>query len=258
MKFGTVLLTLFFSACVLSGIVWLGQEPNSDKDNKLIKPQSPEPKIPVSGPHPKVVVDETEYEFNQGFVGKEESHVFTLKNEGDAPLVLEKGETTCKCTISSLGNNKDLEVLEVPPGESGQITLTWRPDQPDEFFSHSAQILTNDPKLRVINYEISGEVFKNITVMPEEIWSMPDIPDEGLTKFSGHIYSHVSEEFEITELKTTNPLLSAKYFKLKKTELALRAMANGFRIDLVLKQGVPVGPFNESLTIITNVEFATT
>jgi hypothetical protein len=251
MKFGTVLLTLFFSACVLSGIVWLGQDPNSEKVDELIEPQSlkPGPKITKSGPQPKAVIDDREYDFAEGFVGKEDEHVFTIKNEGEAPLILETGSSTCKCTISSLGKD------EVLPGESAQITLTWNPTAPDEFFSESASIRTNDPKLPLFRIEISGEVFKNIMVMPEEFWSMPNILDYGPTKYSGYIYSRESEGFEIKELKTTNPLLTAKHFKLGKTELAQVGMESGFRIELVLKSGVPVGIFNESLTIITNAEF---
>lgn len=252
MKFSTVLLTLFFSACVLSGIVWLGQDSDSDKKNELIEPQSPEPKIAGDGPHPKVVVDEMVHDFVQGFVGQEYSHVFTLRNEGNAPLVLTIKGSTCQCTISSLGKN------EVLPGESGEITLTWKPTKPDEFFSHSAHIGTNDPKSQIIKLQIEGEVALNVMVMPEEIWSMPDILEGAPTTYSGHIYSKILEEFVIKELKTTNPLLSAKHFKLSKAELANSRMASGFRIELELKQGVPVGSFNESLTITTNVEFTPT
>ena len=62
------------------------------------------------------VVDETDYDFGRMEVGEEQSHVFTIRNEGEAPLVIVKGPTTCQCTIS------DVETGTKAPGESAKVT----------------------------------------------------------------------------------------------------------------------------------------
>ena len=243
MKFGTVLLTIFFSACALGGVVWLGHfQPMSVKANKALELRKQHglltaSEIEVSGPQPKAVAGELVFNFGQAIVGNEYSHVFTLKNEGKVPLTLEKGISTCKCTISSLEEGKTLEVL---PGESVEITLTWNPTKPDAMFSHSAEVLTNDPKSRIVMFEIEGEVIARIIAMPPEIWVMPDILDGMPTKFFGYIFSAAPEGFQIEEIKTSNPLLSAERFKLSKDELAQYQMKSGYRIDLVVAHSIVV------------------
>src|SRR5579859_1602904 len=58
------------------------------------------PPVATSGPQPKAVIDQTEFDFGRMEVGEERQHEFTISNEGQAPLVLKKGKTTCQCTIS--------------------------------------------------------------------------------------------------------------------------------------------------------------
>src|SRR5579872_2905137 len=58
------------------------------------------PPVSKTGPYPKAVIEETEFEFGRMEVGEERSHAFIIRNEGEAPLLLKKGKTTCKCTMS--------------------------------------------------------------------------------------------------------------------------------------------------------------
>ena len=257
MKFGTVMLTSFFAACALGIVVWVTRsQPISVTEAKGLGQQgnTPDRNNKNSGPQPKAVADEISFDFGHAIVGNEYSHIFTLKNEGEAPLTVEKGKSTCQCTVSNLEEGK---TLEVSPGESVEITLTWRPKESDAWFSHSAAVKTNDLKSRTIKFEIHGQVVKRFDTMPSDIWTMPDIHDDKPTFFSGYLFSSALKDFQITGLKTTHPLLSAKHFKLSKLELSQYNKKCGFRIDLELKTGAAVGPFNESLSIATNVENAT-
>jgi len=58
------------------------------------------------------------------------SHVFVLRNEGNAPLEVRQGDATCKCTVGLIGTKSDKEkgeqYVEIPPGESTQVTLEWK------------------------------------------------------------------------------------------------------------------------------------
>ena len=64
-------------------------------------------------PYPAVEVGETEYDFGSMDSNATDSHEFIFRNVGDAPLTLEAGKTTCKCTLSDIGDGTIL------PGESG-------------------------------------------------------------------------------------------------------------------------------------------
>ena len=66
-----------------------------------------------------VVVNGSEFDFGVMERNGTRSHRFEIKNAGTAPLQLEKGETTCKCTINKLVDG----VLK--PGESVMVELEW-------------------------------------------------------------------------------------------------------------------------------------
>ncbi|HBH52095.1 MAG TPA: hypothetical protein DDY91_09400, partial [Planctomycetaceae bacterium] len=94
------------------------------------------PEIAEKGPWPKAVVDQTEFEFGRMEVGEEMTHAFKIRNEGEAPLELAKGNTTCQCTISELENNL------IPPGGEASITLRWKPTAQSDAFEKGAEIRT--------------------------------------------------------------------------------------------------------------------
>src|SRR5688500_8060497 len=70
------------------------------------------------GPRVAVVNGEM-HDFGKMDRNAKESHAFIIRNEGDAPLKLEKGETTCKCTVSDLKGNS------LAPGEETEVLLEW-------------------------------------------------------------------------------------------------------------------------------------
>ena len=55
-----------------------------------VKPESTMPKVSPTAPWPKAVMDETEFDFGRMEVGEEQSHTFTIRNEGEAPLVIKQ------------------------------------------------------------------------------------------------------------------------------------------------------------------------
>src|SRR5688572_22921904 len=68
---------------------------------------------------PQAVTDETEFDFGVMDPLTMGSHVFVIRNAGDAPLRLQAGPTSCKCTLSNVAQN------EIPPGGSGEVRLEW-------------------------------------------------------------------------------------------------------------------------------------
>jgi len=118
--------------------------------------------LKAPGPHPKVVVPESHFEFGVMSLGGEQSHEFEIRNEGDAPLKLAKGKILCKCTIPTLDTGA------IPPGGSTKVQLTWKPTAAEKEFRKEADIWTNDPKIPMIKFSIRGSVYGDPEVTPGE------------------------------------------------------------------------------------------
>lgn len=68
---------------------------------------------------PKLVMQESEYNFGTIDAGVTVKHVFTFVNEGSAPLVISKINTPCGCT-APIWPKEPIE-----PGQSGEITVSF-------------------------------------------------------------------------------------------------------------------------------------
>src|SRR5262245_20541071 len=116
MRFSVVVSGFLFLALSTFGVAWfLRVPPEQETKAPPTKGNDIMPPLSETGPYPKTVIDRTEFDFGRMEVGDEESHEFTIRNEGEAPLVLKKGPTTCLCTISDIPNNT------VEPGKSATV-----------------------------------------------------------------------------------------------------------------------------------------
>ena len=102
---------------------------------------------------PIASVDEMAFNFGRVDPNSTMSHSFVVKNVGDAPLQLELGDTTCKCTSSSFRG--DGFVL---PGDETEVTLTWNTGKQAEDYEQVARVHTNDPLNKVLDLKVTGQV----------------------------------------------------------------------------------------------------
>ncbi len=68
---------------------------------------------------PRAVFKETTHDFGKVKQGDVVTHEFVFKNEGGAPLLVEKVETTCGCTAALVSEKK------IGPGKEGKIKTTF-------------------------------------------------------------------------------------------------------------------------------------
>ena len=110
-----------------------------------------------------MVVDRTDYDFGTLDMAAKGSHDFLFRNAGDAPLKLVSGGTSCRCTLSKLGQE------EIPPGGSTKVTLTWKPIDKTGPYQQTAKILTNDPARPRVTLTISGRITVAVQLSPSEL-----------------------------------------------------------------------------------------
>ena len=147
-----------------SAVLRIRTRPWNPKLDEGVEKATAASQSPPSGPAPKVVVDKAEYDFGTlDIEASSGSHDFVFTNKGDAPLSLSEGGTSCRCTMSKLGQEK------IPPGGSAKVTITWKPIDKPGPYQQTAKILTNDPARPQITLTISGRVTAAMRFSPPEL-----------------------------------------------------------------------------------------
>lgn len=237
--------------CASIGLIsWMSQPRGADSVAATeAKPATSNPlTIAASGPHPKAVLEEEIYDFGKMILGNTDNHSFVIRNDGEAPLVLKKGIVACKCTVPTIPEEA------IPPGGTAEIVMEWKPLGPDEAFDKFAEIWTNDPENEKITLKITGEVRQLVQMQPSSPWTISTVREDEPTTITGGIASG-QDEFQILEISTTADWLSVEARPLEEDELTRfgEGMASGYMLTATVHPEMPVGRFQEAITIKTDL-----
>lgn len=204
---------------------------------------------PADGPQPVLIAEETSHDFGRMELGTKGQHTFTIRNDGGYPLILRKGDATCKCTIAGL------ELEEIGPGESATVTLDWDVKGEHPEFRHSATILSNDPKRRRLELEIVGLISATIDITPRAVSFTKRRDDE--KKLSATIFATKGEPIEVLSHKLANSS-TAEFFDVEFLPLVetdrLFGRDSGIRVQITVKPGLPLGRIRQQIVFHTNRE----
>ncbi|MCR4411269.1 MAG: DUF1573 domain-containing protein [Thermoguttaceae bacterium] len=208
-------------------------------------------KVAPSGPQPKVVVPTTSYDFGLMDNSTPGRHDFVIRNEGDAILTLQKGDTTCKCTLAAL------DKTEVRPGESAVVTVEWHGRDFTGPYRQTAAVLTNDPTRHRVAFTVTGRITTTVKAVPSEVAL------SGLTAVTGReatvqLYCFKSEPFKIVghecSDRATAGAFEVRVDPMPADQLASETGAkSGCLVHLTVKPGLPLGAFQQTITLKTNL-----
>jgi len=263
----TSLVALGFAFIV---VVWMGrasQDPivETEPAPNTTNIDDGRPKISETGPHPKAVCDEFKHDFGIMKHLDSGSHTFVVKNEGEAPLELKTGETTCQCTLGELGDTI------IPPGESTEVELKWTIKNPSSRFEHSAEVFTNDPENEMILLMISGFVGRDVVFRPEGSWNMGSITAISEGQFEGMVVSQTRPEMELTNISVLEsdafgievvPMSEEEIKEKDAAGLFLNASGPtappppvvGYYVRLKLEKDIPIGQFEHQIKFKIKVD----
>ena len=206
-------------------------------------------------PLPKVeVVNGSEYNFGVMELLANQKHEFILRNTGEAPLLVTKEGTTCKCTISELPDK------EIPPGGEVKVTLEWKVSQEGEF-RQSADLHTNDPRRQHVRLTVLGFVAQTFQASPDEV-VMGRISNNTPAKANVRLYS-LRDDFEIESWEFADPA-TAEHFDVEIHPLSPNELPGGDQvrlksgklIEIHIKPGLPYGTLQQTIRVTTDVEHA--
>lgn len=238
MKTGVIVSVIVLA--VLGGIYWVSfGSPTSSKIVSNDDPLAPSP----TGPHPKVVVDESTFDFGRMVLGGSGKHTFVIKNEGQAALRLGEPEMTCQCTVAEDAPD------EIPPGGQAEITLAYAPTAATEVFDKGAVIRTNDPDSPELRLAIIGVVDQSVVMEPSGVWQIGDVSGGDKISVTGYFYSRVLDDLEVTSWEAKNKALKVETSPMLDEARSARNARSGVKVDVSMDHSIPVGKFEEEFTL---------
>ena len=115
-----------------------------------------------TGPQPKILVSEEEWDFGKVTRGEKPTHIFTVKNGGEGDLIIEGLKESCACIEASISTTL------IQPGGSAELTVSYDTTDyagKDEKHLH---IYSNDPQVpdKYISLYVETEVFQIPNLTP--------------------------------------------------------------------------------------------
>lgn len=210
----------------------------------------------LAGHAPRVEVAETTHRFGTIGTGTSGSHRFEIRNAGERPLTLSRGSSSCSCTVS------DFDVADgaaadstrvVPSGESTFVTVKWQGKPPGGPFHQQVTIVTDDPRRPEVVLAVEGTVVPTWLAVPESL-VLDQLTTSTSRQASVTIYTFGKEPQGVGEVVIDGPdadrLFAVTTTALSAGELIAQPEATGgFRIDVDVKPGLPIGPLRRTMTV---------
>jgi hypothetical protein len=222
---------------------------NAKEDQKEAKKLAEKrPPIADKPPYPKARTGERVYEFGSMSIDEEKKHTFHIENRGQAPLLIAKGPTNCKCTISNISQST------VAPGASADIEMSWTPRETTSTFAKTATIWTNDPELSEIQFKIFGKVVKQFVVVPERTWHAGHVTDVQDGQAFGTLGSPVDSDFKVVSVECPDPHVKVVHRRMNAKESMRGSFKSGYEFTVTVDRGIPPGHFRQQVKIHTTLE----
>lgn len=211
-----------------------------------------------AGKIPKVqIAGGTTHDFGTMQQGSKKTHTFMFKNIGTAPMNLEMGPTSCRCTIGSLKDSG------LQPGEETGVTLEWKATGVLDQFSQTATIITNDPDHRNVLLTVRGIVARTILIEPPTL-TLGDVPVGEGAKRTAYVFGYGDVPMEVKKVtwgdeRTANMVdIEVSPMEIDLAKFPHHERANGAaKIEMTIKNGMMLGPINSRLVVDTNIENVT-
>ncbi len=165
-------------------------------------------------------------------------HTFKFRNEGDGLLIIEKVKATCGCTGTLLSKK------EIAPKEEGSIEVTFRSGLSGGKNRKSIYVHSNDPNNPTAKLRILANIVLPVEVRPRALYWAAE-KDQASMRTVQFIYQP-GLTIDITGFDFSSSAFTASKRPRDSEE------SPGYQIDIAYDGSLPVGTFNERLTVLTD------
>jgi hypothetical protein len=201
---------------------------------------------------PIAVIDRPDWDLGIIESPQEFAHAFVIRNQGDSPLKLWRGPSTCSCTVGNLPD------APIPPGGRADISVGFSDAaKKDELktgtFSESIAVRTNDPDREKVSLRLSATVRRPLEIRPSPITlTIKTTEDEAAESRSGEafIYSKTWDRFELGVVKGSREGMSWRIGPATEAQLKLLEARSGYCLAVTLPPDMEYGEFKERLELV--------
>ena len=121
-------------------------------------------------------------------------------------------------------------------------------------YSQGATIGTNDPSRPSFSLTVKGKVYPPVVIFPPEMITLNGISNEEVTRTRIAVFSMDRPDMKIKKVSTSRPaLIVATQEPLSESDrVQLKVPKGGYRVDVEVKPGMPLGTFQDELVIETD------
>ena len=184
---------------------------------------------------PHLALEDAVFDFGTVERGVPVDHTFRLPNRGGAELRVEHVKSSCGCTVAVVSER------DIPPGAEGRIAVTLDTARLAGRTTKPVSVYTNDPDAPVVSLSLTGQVTADLVVTPSPL-------------YLGHVRRGDAARHEVM-ITPGRPGAAYTVERVEHTNPAIRARLErrddgpGQRLLVELDPGLPLGRFNETLTL---------
>ncbi|GEM_PF-362019 len=192
-------------------------------------------------PVPKIEVVSPRYNFGSVLEGTLIRHAFTLRNAGQADLVIKAVHAACGCTAGKPAR----QILK--PGESTDLDVTFDTHFEKGYRSRTVTVYTNDPVNPAVDLILEGQIRVELEARPSELNFGTVRRGQELTRDVEVVFTGEGP-FEIRGVSNSNSNIEAQVISSAKASKA------NSRLRITLRKTMPVGPFYDTVQVVTSRE----
>lgn len=190
----------------------------------------------------RAAVDEETHDFGVMNPDTDGEYVFKVRNEGDAPLQLRRGSTSCKCTLSKISEHS------IPPGNEGRVVISWHTLKDQAAFNHSATVFTNDPNNSTLTFHVKGLVKTLLGMDPPQV-VFPGISSRKKRTAEVLVYSQTWPEFTVSKIDLSHSGWTCRLEPADAEALLKHNATAGYRLLLTTPDNLRSGYFSHWLRL---------
>ena len=186
---------------------------------------------------PRLAVDEADFDFGTVERGATVAHTFRLPNRGTANLHIDHVKSSCGCTAAVLSERV------IPPSAEGRVAVTLDTARLAGRTTKTVTVYTDDPDAPVVALSLIGQVTADLVVTPSPLYLGRIRRGEAVRREVLITPGRSDVTYTVARVERSNPAVRAA--------LAPRSDGPGQRLLVELEHDIPLGRFNETLTLHT-------